>query len=166
MLFVCGVTRKGRQRVIAFLVLVVYLWVPILLLWNYSLVRDHVRWFFLSRGYQAKVLAQAPNEQLRHVDWDGWGLFVGAATLSPLQCERRERHERRTLGRHRIDRGRSAGTDLSPFQLHQRVARGEDRIAGAVGTAQGKRGRPGLARCRRHRGRRGAAADWRAQTLN
>src|ERR1700722_14101222 len=61
---------------------------------------------------------------------------VGAATLSPLQCERRETHERRTLGGHRIDRGRSAGTDLSPFQLNQRVERGEDRIAGAFGTVQ------------------------------
>jgi hypothetical protein len=76
-LFVFGITRKGRQRVIAFLLLVVYLWVPILLLSNYSLVRDHARWFFLSGGYKARVLAQAPNEQLKHVEWDGWG-FAGA----------------------------------------------------------------------------------------
>ncbi len=75
-LFVFGVTRKGRRRVIAFLVLIVYLGVPILLLSNYSLVRDHARWFFLSGGYKAKVLAQAPNEQLKHVEWDGWG-FAG-----------------------------------------------------------------------------------------
>jgi hypothetical protein len=51
--------------------------VPILLLSNYSLVRDHARWFFLSGGYKAKVLAQAPNEQFKHVEWDGWG-FAGA----------------------------------------------------------------------------------------
>jgi hypothetical protein len=75
-LFVFGVTKKGRQRVIAFLGLMVYLWVPVLLLSNYSLVRDHVRWFFLSGAYKARVLAQAPNEQLKHVEWDGWG-FAG-----------------------------------------------------------------------------------------
>ena len=75
-LFVFGITKKGRQRVIALLVLIVYLWVPVLLLSNYSLVRDDVRWFFLSGGYKAKVLAQPPNEQLKHVEWDGWG-FVG-----------------------------------------------------------------------------------------
>jgi hypothetical protein len=75
-LLVFGVTKKGRQRVIALLVLIVYLWVPVLLLSNYSLVRDHVRWFFLSRGYKSRVLAQVPNEQLKHVEWDGWG-FAG-----------------------------------------------------------------------------------------
>jgi hypothetical protein len=36
-----------------------------------------VRWLFLSRGYKARVLAQVPNEQLKHVEWDGWG-FAGA----------------------------------------------------------------------------------------
>jgi hypothetical protein len=75
-LFVFGVTKKGRQRAIAFLVLIVYLWVPTLLLSNYSLVRDHVRWFFLSGPYKAKVLAQPANEQLKHAEWDGWG-FAG-----------------------------------------------------------------------------------------
>jgi len=75
-LFIFGVTKKGRQRVTAFLVLVVYLWVPVLLLSNYSLVRDHARWFFLSGDYKAKVLGQAPNEQLKHVEWDAWG-FAG-----------------------------------------------------------------------------------------
>jgi hypothetical protein len=75
-LLVFAVTRKGRQRVTAFVVVLAYLLVPILLLSNYSLVRDHVRWLFLSGGYKARVLAQAPNEQLKHVEWDNWG-FAG-----------------------------------------------------------------------------------------
>jgi hypothetical protein len=76
LLFVFGATRKGRPRVIALLVATVYLLVPILLLSNYSLVRDHVRWLFLSAGYKGRVLAQPANEQLRHAEWDSWG-FAG-----------------------------------------------------------------------------------------
>src|ERR1700735_3317046 len=36
-----------------------------------------VRCLFLSRGYKSRVLPQVPNEQLKHVEWDGWG-FAGA----------------------------------------------------------------------------------------
>jgi hypothetical protein len=75
-LFAFGVTRKGRQRVIALIVVTVYLLASILLLSNYSLVRDHARWFFLSGSYKAKVLAQPANERLKHAEWDGWG-FAG-----------------------------------------------------------------------------------------
>jgi hypothetical protein len=78
LLFVFGISKKGRQRLIALLVVVVYVFVPILLLSNYSLVRDHARWFLLSGGYKAKVLAQPSNEQLKHIEWDGWG-FAGVA---------------------------------------------------------------------------------------
>jgi hypothetical protein len=60
----------------------IYLFVPILLLSNYSLVRDHIRWLLLSAGYKAKVLAQPPNEQLKHAEWDGWGFAgVGDTTV-------------------------------------------------------------------------------------
>src|SRR3984885_16042852 len=77
LLFAFGVSKKGRQRLAAFFVVMVYLLASILLLSNYSLVRDHVRWFLLSGSYKAKVLAQSPNEQLKHAEWDGWG-FAGA----------------------------------------------------------------------------------------
>jgi hypothetical protein len=73
LLFAFGIARKGRQRLIAFFVVVVYVFVPILLLSNYSLVRDHVRWFLLSGSYRPKVFAQPPNGQLQHAEWDVWG---------------------------------------------------------------------------------------------
>jgi hypothetical protein len=73
--------RKGRQRLIAFVVVIVYLFALLLLLSNYSLVRDHVRWFLLSGGYKANVLAQPPDEQLKHVEWDSWGFPGGDTTV-------------------------------------------------------------------------------------
>jgi hypothetical protein len=79
LLFVFGVTRKGRQRLAALLVVMTYIFVVMLLKSNYSLVRDHVRWLFLSGGYKAQVLAQPPSEELKHTEWDGWG-FAGADT--------------------------------------------------------------------------------------
>jgi len=81
-LFAISVAKKGRLRVIAFVVVMIYLFVPILLLSNYSLVRDHIRWLLLSAGCKAKVLAQPPNEQLKHAEWDGWGFAgVGDTTV-------------------------------------------------------------------------------------
>ena len=80
LLFAFGIAKKGRQRFIAFLVVVVYVFVPILLLSNYSLVRDHVRWLLLSESYKAKVLAQPSNEQLKHAEWDVWGFPASGDT--------------------------------------------------------------------------------------
>ena len=76
-----AVRSKGRRRIATFLASAAYLFVQTLLLTNYMLVRDHVRWVLLSGAYQAKVLAQpAPAiQEFRHVEWDGWG-FVGADT--------------------------------------------------------------------------------------
>ena len=61
------------------------MFVQTVLLTNYMLVRDHVRWVLLSGAYQAKVLAQsAPaNQEFKHVEWDGWG-FAGADTTDFL----------------------------------------------------------------------------------
>jgi len=41
-------------------------------------VRDEARWLIWSREYKTRVLAQpAPaNEELRHIYWDGWGMFA------------------------------------------------------------------------------------------
>jgi hypothetical protein len=60
---------------------VVYLFVPALVLTNYTLVRDRVRWSLLSARYKAGVLAQtAPaNDELKHTEWDIWG-FAGMDT--------------------------------------------------------------------------------------
>lgn len=77
-LFVFGVTRKGQRRLATVLVTVVQIFAAWLLMSNYSLVRDHVRWRFLSGGYKAKVLAQPLSKGLQHVEWDSWG-FAGIA---------------------------------------------------------------------------------------
>ena len=71
------VKKKGKQRTFTLTALAVYLFASLLLLTHYSLVRDHVRWLFLSGGYKAKVLVQpAPaNEEFRHAEWDGWGFL-------------------------------------------------------------------------------------------
>jgi hypothetical protein len=78
LLFIFANRKTRRQRLIALFVVVVYAFVPILLLSNYSFVRDHARWLLLSGSYKAKVLAQPSNEQLKHAEWDGWG-FAGVA---------------------------------------------------------------------------------------
>jgi hypothetical protein len=82
-LFAFGVSKKGRQRLAGLFVVMAYVFAAMLLKSNYSLVRDHVRWLFLSGGYKAKVLAQPPGEELKHAEWDGWG-FAGADTTAFL----------------------------------------------------------------------------------
>jgi hypothetical protein len=79
LLFVLGVAKKGRQRLAALLVVMTYVFAAMLVKSNYSLVRDHLRWLFLSSGYKAQVLAQPPSEELKHAEWDVWG-FAGADT--------------------------------------------------------------------------------------
>jgi hypothetical protein len=79
LLFVFGVTKRGLQRLAALLVVMTYVFAAMLLKSNYSLVRDHVRWLFLSGGYKAQVLALPPSKELKHVEWDGWG-FAGEDT--------------------------------------------------------------------------------------
>jgi hypothetical protein len=82
-LFAFCFVRRGRQRLAALLVVMTYVAALILLMSNYSLVRDHVRWALESRKYKVKVLAQNPGEGLKHAEWDGWG-FAGADTTEFL----------------------------------------------------------------------------------
>jgi hypothetical protein len=77
-LFAFGVAKKGRQRLAALFVVMAYIFAAMLLKSNYSLVRDHVKWLFLSGVYKTKVLAQPPSEELKHAEWDSWG-FAGVA---------------------------------------------------------------------------------------
>jgi hypothetical protein len=78
-LVILAVRKKGRHRLSALSMLVIYWVVSAALVWNYSAVRDTSRWFLWSKGYKAKVLAQPDpaSGSLRHTEWDGWG-FVGA----------------------------------------------------------------------------------------
>jgi len=71
--------KKGRQRFAALLVVMTYVFAAMMLKSNYSLVRDHVRWLFLSGDYKARVLAQPPRQELKHAEWDVWG-FAGEDT--------------------------------------------------------------------------------------
>jgi len=81
LLLVRAVAHQGRQRIATFFALAAYSLVQTILVTNYMLVRDHVRWALISGAYRAKVLAQAApaNQKFRHVEWDGWG-FAGADT--------------------------------------------------------------------------------------
>jgi hypothetical protein len=79
-----SVAKKGRQRIAALFVVMAYVFAAILLKSNYSLVRDHVRWLFLSGGYKARVLAQPPSKELKHDEWDGWGVALAGETTAFL----------------------------------------------------------------------------------
>lgn len=82
-LVVRAVIKRGKQRLFTLTVLAVYLFASFLLLTHHSLVRDHVRWFFLSGGYKARVLAQPTptNEEFRHDEWDVWGFLDETTTF-------------------------------------------------------------------------------------
>jgi hypothetical protein len=76
-LIVFGMRREEGQHLSAFSVIAPYLIALTLLLSNYSLVRDHLRWICFSRSYKLAVLAQPSDGQLKHAEWGGWG-FAGA----------------------------------------------------------------------------------------
>jgi hypothetical protein len=75
------VGQMRRRRFAALLALAANSLGFLVLLTHFWLVRDHVRWLVLSRGYAARVLDQpAPADPgFRHVEWDGWG-FAGQDT--------------------------------------------------------------------------------------
>jgi hypothetical protein len=74
-LIVRSVAKRGKARAMSLAALAACLLVSALLLTNYMLVRDHVRWLLLSGVYKEKTLAQpvSTNGQFKHVEWDGWG---------------------------------------------------------------------------------------------
>jgi len=73
--------KRGTPLVTSLVTLAACLLVSALLLTNYTLVRDHIRWLFLSGVYKARALAQpvSTNGELKHTEWDVWG-FVGSDT--------------------------------------------------------------------------------------
>ena len=80
---VLAVVKKGKQRTFKLTSLAVYLFASLLLLTHYSLVRDHVRWLFLSGDYKARVLVQPAhaNGEFRHAEWDVWGFLDETTTF-------------------------------------------------------------------------------------
>lgn len=85
LLSIFAVASTGRRRWVALSVLAVYMLGSAFLLTHVSVSRSHLRWFLLSRSYEARVLgAPTPgNGELRHALWDGSG-FGGQDTLTYL----------------------------------------------------------------------------------
>ena len=54
---------------------VMFLFVAGAMLKTQEVVRPSLRWRLWSRRIKAQVLAQptTPNEELKHIEWDGWG---------------------------------------------------------------------------------------------
>ena len=44
-------------------------------MFGYPQTINYARWLMWSRSYKAEVLAQpkSANEELKHIEWDGWG---------------------------------------------------------------------------------------------
>jgi hypothetical protein len=79
-LFVATAIRKRRRDSLAILsMLAIYWTLSFAFIKNHSSIRNAERWSVWSHRYKAEVLAQANSgsEELKHVDWDGWG-FPGA----------------------------------------------------------------------------------------
>jgi hypothetical protein len=69
-LIVLAIFKKGRRRISALSMLIVYWLVSVTLVVNYSAVRDHARWFLWSQGYKAQVLGPVMpgSAGLRHTE--------------------------------------------------------------------------------------------------
>jgi hypothetical protein len=80
---VLAMVKKGKQRTFRLTSLAIYLFASLLLLTHYSLVRDHVRWLFLSGDYKARVLVQPAQADggFRYAEWDVWGFLDETATF-------------------------------------------------------------------------------------
>jgi hypothetical protein len=76
LLAVLAIWKKGKRTQI-FTALATFWLVSIPLLANYMTVRTTFRWIVVSHSIKKKVLAEPlPSDgELRHVDWDGWGMF-------------------------------------------------------------------------------------------
>jgi hypothetical protein len=71
-------SARNDANVCRLSVVVIYWAISAVLVGNYSAVRDAARWLVWSHDYKARVLAQRASENggLKHVDWDGWGMFA------------------------------------------------------------------------------------------
>lgn len=66
--------QQSRRWLVIAAALVIATLAAIAILWNVYRVRTTLRWLVLSRHYKSAVLSQpATNDELRHIEWDGWG---------------------------------------------------------------------------------------------
>ena len=75
LLVTSAIRKKPRRSLETLLTLMIFLLLSAALLKNEAAVRPWLRWFLLSHHFKAQVLAQPTpiNEELKHVEWDGWG---------------------------------------------------------------------------------------------
>jgi hypothetical protein len=73
-----AIRKERRQRLSVLSMLAIYGAISVGLVANYSAVRTAARWFVWSHDYKVQVLAQpaSAKEDLKHIDWDGWGMFA------------------------------------------------------------------------------------------
>jgi hypothetical protein len=76
------ISRKNRRRCFQQLATLAILWAVgsafFVFDYRYSIaIRSTARWLIWSHDYKTQVLAQPspPNGQLKHIEWDGWGMF-------------------------------------------------------------------------------------------
>ncbi len=75
LLLVIVFSKRTRRNLSMLLAAVMFLLVAGAMLKTQEVVRSSFRWRLWSQRMKAQVLAQpsAPNEQLKHIEWDGWG---------------------------------------------------------------------------------------------
>jgi hypothetical protein len=66
---------RRKRRLSWYVVLAAFIVISASLVWNYSAIRNTVRWLVWSRDYKSKVLVQpaSASGELKHIEWDGWG---------------------------------------------------------------------------------------------
>jgi len=69
------ISKRTRQSLSMLLAVVVFLFAAGAMLKTQEELRPSLRWGLWSRRLKAQVLAQpsASNEELKHIEWDGWG---------------------------------------------------------------------------------------------
>jgi hypothetical protein len=75
LLLVVIISKRTRQSLSLLLAAVIFLFAADAMLKTQEGLRPSLRWGLWSRRLKAQVLAQpkAPNEEMKHIEWDGWG---------------------------------------------------------------------------------------------
>jgi branched-subunit amino acid ABC-type transport system permease component len=83
LLLIYAVVSKNRHRARRPLLVLAILWTISVIFFEFGrshpiAIRSAARWLVWSRDYKAQVLAepQRPSGELKHVEWDGWGMFA------------------------------------------------------------------------------------------
>lgn len=73
-----AIRKRQEQSLSIFLALVAYCGTSWLLYKSSLDLHFTERWLLHSKSYKAELLAQPspPNGELRHMEWDGWGMFA------------------------------------------------------------------------------------------